>query len=66
MGSVLEMALLATIKDGTDPFIQFDGAELTEEQRPMFESLVVETHALTSSRSLDSTQFAIGLKPFGF
>ena len=65
-GSVLEMALLATIKDGTDPFIQFDGAELTEEQRPMFESLVVETHALTSSRSLDSTQFAIGLKPFGF
>jgi len=32
----------------------------------MFESLVVETHALTSSRSLDSTQFAIGLKPFGF
>ncbi|MCZ9335538.1 hypothetical protein, partial [Klebsiella pneumoniae] len=45
-GSVLEMALLATIKDGTDPFIQFDGAELTEEQRPMFESLVVETHAL--------------------
>ncbi|WP_298540421.1 CmpA/NrtA family ABC transporter substrate-binding protein, partial [uncultured Limnobacter sp.] len=65
-GSVLEMALLATIKGGTDPFIQFDGAELTEDQRPMFESLVVETHALTSSRPLDAIQFASGLKPFGF
>lgn len=65
-GSVLEMALLATIKGGTDPFIQFDGAELTEDQRPMFESLVVETHALTSFRPLDAIQFASGLKPFGF
>jgi len=65
-GSVLEMALLATIKGGTDPFIQFDGAELTGDQRPLFESLVVETHALTSSSPLDATQFESGLKPFGF
>ena len=65
-GSVLEMALLATIKGGTDPFIQFDGAELTEDQRTMFESLVVETHALTSSRPMDTEQFESGLTPFGF
>jgi two-component system, oxyanion-binding sensor len=65
-GAVLEMALLATVKGGTDPFIQFDGAELTEEQRPMFESLVVETHALTSGLPLDAIQFASGLRPFGF
>nr|WP_294888586.1 CmpA/NrtA family ABC transporter substrate-binding protein [uncultured Limnobacter sp.] len=64
--SVLEMALLATIKGGTDPFIQFDGAELTKDQRPMFESLVVETHALTSALPLDAGQFASGLTPFGF
>lgn len=65
-GAVLEMALLATVKGGTDPFIQFDGAGLTEEQRPMFQSLVVETHALTSSRSLDEMAFASGLAPFGY
>lgn len=65
-GSVLEMALLATINGGTDPFIQFDGAALTEDQRPMFESLVVETHALTSEFPLDGTRFASGLRPFGY
>ena len=65
-GSVLEMALLATIKGGTDPFIQFDGTELTHDQRPMFESLVVETHALVNSTPLDAVQFSSGLKPFGF
>ena len=65
-GSVLEMALLATIKGGADPFVQFDGAELTEDQRPMFESLVVETLALTNARPSDAIQFDSGLRPFGF
>ena len=63
--NVLETALLASAS-GSGPFIQFDGLDLAASQRAVFESLVVETHALTSQQPLDAAQFACGLAPFGF
>ena len=72
---VLEMALLESVKGlvgdavnlkGSDPFIHFDGLALTQDQRPLFESLVVETHALTTEKPLEKAQFANGLLPFAY
>lgn len=64
--TLLEMALLASAKGLADPFVQFDGCPLGADQRALFESLVVETHALTSDRPLTVEQVASGLLPFGF
>ena len=65
-GALLEMALLASDKGHAAPFVQFDGAALSDGQRPLFESLVVETQALTAGPKLDEKQFASALAPFGF
>lgn len=69
--ALLEMALLGS-SGGSAPFIQFDGAALSADQKPLFESLVVETQALVSSslHALGSDESAASLKkglaPFGF
>lgn len=62
---LLEMALLATAGDSSNPYVQFDGNPLGSEQRALFESLVVETHALTSDRPLTPAQIESGLLVFG-
>lgn len=67
--ALLEMALLSS-SGGSGPFIQFDGAALTADQKPLFESLVVETQALGSPRALGGdkvdAELKRGLAPFGF
>ena len=63
--ALLEMALLARAEGAFNPYVQFDGHELGADQHSVFESLVVETHALTSDRPLTADQIASGLSVFG-
>lgn len=72
---LLEMALLESVRSlvgvtvslsDSEPFIHFDGMQVSSGQRALFESLVVETHALAAGRALDNEQLARGLLPFGF
>lgn len=64
-GALLEMALLAPAGGALNPWVEFDGRALGADQRAVFESLAVETHALTSDRPLNAEQISNGLAVFG-